>query len=107
VGQDRKTDCTGGEPAERRASGNIVHLVSPSIASAIRPRSRRLSSAASLRPNGRPIQILGGFLHGKEVYGRPVGVAIDRAGALLVADDAGNTIWRVTAISPPPRRGRT
>ena len=49
------------------------------------------------RPSGPPVDVLGGFLHGREVYGRPVGVAIDRSGALLVADDAGNAVWRVTA----------
>jgi glucose/arabinose dehydrogenase len=32
-----------------------------------------------------------------EAYGRPVGVAIDKRGALLVADDVGNVVWRVTA----------
>jgi len=31
------------------------------------------------------------------VLGRPVGVAIDKTGALLVADDVGNVVWRVTA----------
>lgn len=31
-----------------------------------------------------------------DALGRPVGVAVDRAGALLVADDVGNVIWRVT-----------
>jgi glucose/arabinose dehydrogenase len=31
-----------------------------------------------------------------DAYGRPVGVALDRRGALLVADDVGNTVWRVT-----------
>jgi glucose/arabinose dehydrogenase len=30
-----------------------------------------------------------------DAYGRPVGVAVDKAGALLVADDVGNVIWRV------------
>jgi glucose/arabinose dehydrogenase len=49
------------------------------------------------KPAGLPVEVLGGFLHGNEVYGRPVGVAIDRSGALLVADDAGTTVWRVTA----------
>jgi glucose/arabinose dehydrogenase len=34
---------------------------------------------------------------------RPVGVVVDRDGALLVADDAGNTIWRVTRASGSPR----
>ena len=49
-------------------------------------------------PSGEPVDVLTGFLdaHGK-ARGRPVSVAIDRRGALLVADDVGNTIWRVTA----------
>jgi glucose/arabinose dehydrogenase len=52
------------------------------------------------RPAGPPRDVLTGFLSpdGK-AYGRPVGVALDRAGALLVADDVGNTVWRV-APSP-------
>jgi len=38
-----------------------------------------------------------GFLNADgDAYGRPVGVAIDKSGALLVADDVGNTVWRVT-----------
>jgi len=50
------------------------------------------------RPAGMPIDVLTGFLNKDgEAQGRPVGVAIDRTGALLVADDAGNRIWRVTA----------
>ena len=50
------------------------------------------------RPSGPPADVLTGFLSpGGEARGRPAGVAIDRAGALLVADDVGNTIWRVTA----------
>src|SRR5450830_1446570 len=49
-----------------------------------------------------PVEVLSGFLSpAGEAYGRPVGVAIDRQGALLVADDVGNCIWRVTAESPP------
>ena len=48
-------------------------------------------------PSGLPQDVLTGFLSdGEEAYGRPVGVAIDRTGALLVADDVGNTVWRVT-----------
>jgi glucose/arabinose dehydrogenase len=47
-------------------------------------------------PSGPPEDILTGFLSGDdEAYGRPVGVAIDAEGALLVADDVGNKIWRV------------
>lgn len=49
------------------------------------------------RPSGLPIQVLGGFLNSKgQAQGRPVGVAVDKRGALLVADDVGNTVWRVT-----------
>jgi hypothetical protein len=53
------------------------------------------------KPAGMPIDVLTGFLtaHG-EAMGRPVGVAIDKRGALLVADDVGNTIWRVAATTP-------
>ncbi|HEU0051993.1 MAG TPA: sorbosone dehydrogenase family protein [Longimicrobium sp.] len=49
------------------------------------------------RPSGDPVDVLTGFLVGDDARGRPVGVAIDRRGALLVADDVGNTVWRVTA----------
>ena len=50
------------------------------------------------KPSGDPIDVLTGFLTEEgEAMGRPVGVAIDTQGALLVADDVGNTIWRVTA----------
>jgi glucose/arabinose dehydrogenase len=50
------------------------------------------------RPEGEPIDVLTGFLsEADEAKGRPVGVAIDKTGALLVADDVGNVIWRVTA----------
>lgn len=49
------------------------------------------------RPSGKPQDILTGFLNDKgEALGRPVGVKIDKRGALLVADDVGNAIWLVT-----------
>ena len=49
------------------------------------------------RPSGSPEDILTGFLSADgDAYGRPVGVAVDNSGALLVADDVGNTVWRVT-----------
>jgi glucose/arabinose dehydrogenase len=49
------------------------------------------------KPSGQPVDVLTGFLSPDEkARGRPVGVAIDKSGALLVADDVGNTIWRVT-----------
>ncbi len=48
-------------------------------------------------PAGAPVDVLAGFLDGDgNALGRPVGVALDRHGALLVADDVGNRIWRVT-----------
>ncbi|MCK1518239.1 sorbosone dehydrogenase family protein [Bradyrhizobium sp. 190] len=49
------------------------------------------------KPSGAPQDVLTGFLNDKgEAQGRPVGVRLDKHGALLVADDVGNTIWRVT-----------
>ena len=49
------------------------------------------------RPKGEPRDVLTGFLNDQgEARGRPVGVAIDMTGALLVADDVGDRIWRVT-----------
>ena len=55
---------------------------------------------ANGRPNGDAEDILTGFLTSDgDAYGRPVGVAVDKAGALLVADDVGNVIWRVTPTS--------
>src|SRR2546423_5916466 len=52
-------------------------------------------------PSGPPIDVLTGFVRQNgDAMGRPVGVAIDRSGALLVADDVGNTIWRVTRARP-------
>jgi glucose/arabinose dehydrogenase len=51
------------------------------------------------RPQGPPLEVLGGFLSvDGNAYGRPVGVVLDRTGALLVADDVGNVIWRVSAL---------
>ena len=47
-------------------------------------------------PDGMPVDVLTGFLSPDgDAYGRPVGVAIDTKGALLVADDVGNVVWRV------------
>lgn len=50
------------------------------------------------RPAGPPLDVLTGFVNERgEARGRPVGVALDGRGALLVADDVGNTVWRATA----------
>jgi glucose/arabinose dehydrogenase len=52
---------------------------------------------------GKPINVLTGFLDKDgDAQGRPVGVTIDKAGGLLVADDVGNRIWRVSAVAPAP-----
>ncbi len=52
------------------------------------------------KPAGRPQDFLTGFLVNGQARGRPVGVAADRSGALLVADDVGNVIWRVRPVRP-------
>ena len=50
------------------------------------------------KPAGQPQEVLTGFLNQDgNAMGRPVGVTFDKAGALLVADDVGNKIWRVVA----------
>jgi glucose/arabinose dehydrogenase len=52
---------------------------------------------ANGKPSGKPQDVLTGFLNERgEAQGRPVGVKIDKQGALLVADDVGNSVWRVT-----------
>ena len=49
------------------------------------------------KPTGMPIDVLSGFLNKDEkAMGRPVGVVIDKQGDLLVADDVGNKVWRVS-----------
>ncbi len=51
------------------------------------------------KPSGVPVDVLTGFLSEEgNAYGRPVGVVLDKQGALLVADDVGNVVWRVTAL---------
>ena len=54
------------------------------------------------RPVGMPIDVLSGFLSPEgKAFGRPVGVALDKKGALLVADDVGNVVWRVSTPRQP------
>ena len=57
---------------------------------------------ANGQPAGLPLDVLTGFVSpdGK-AWGRPVGVAVDPRGALLVADDVGNAVWRVTRAPAP------
>ena len=53
---------------------------------------------AAGKPTGQPVDVLSGFLDKDEnALGRPVGVVIDQQGGLLVADDVGNKVWRVSA----------
>jgi len=50
------------------------------------------------KPVGMPVEVASGFLDDSgNAQGRPVGVAIDRQGDLLVADDVGNMVWRISA----------
>jgi glucose/arabinose dehydrogenase len=56
---------------------------------------------ANGKPDGMPQVVLSDFLNAKgQAQGRPVGVALDKEGALLVADDVGGVVWRVTAAMP-------
>jgi glucose/arabinose dehydrogenase len=58
------------------------------------------------RPAGPPVEVLGGFVDADgDARGRPVGVALDARGALLVADDVGGVIWRVTTAPDVHRAG--
>jgi glucose/arabinose dehydrogenase len=53
------------------------------------------------KPSGMAQDVVTGFLNGdNQARGRPVGVAIDKTGALLIADDVGNTVWRVSSAKP-------
>ena len=51
---------------------------------------------ANSRPSGPPVDFVTGFQAGGKTMGRPVGVTLDPKGALIVADDLSNTVWRVT-----------
>ena len=60
---------------------------------------------ANGRPSGMPVDVLTGFVRDNgDAMGRPVGVAVDGRGGLLVADDVGNTVWRVSAIGATTSR---
>ena len=56
------------------------------------------------KPSGKPVPFVTGFIDPakRETKGRPVGVAMDRGGALLIADDVGNAVWRVSPLRPAP-----
>jgi glucose/arabinose dehydrogenase len=61
---------------------------------------------ANGKPAGKAQDVVTGFLEGDQARGRPVGVAIDGTGALLIADDAGNTVWRVAAANAAAPRSQ-
>ncbi len=67
---------------------------------------------AGAQPSGRPVDVLTGFMSNGKAFGRPVGVDVAHDGALLVADDVGNTVWRVSpaasvAKATLPKRAST
>ena len=54
------------------------------------------------RPSGPAQDVVTGFLDANNAArGRPVGLAVDRSGGLLIADDVGNTVWRVSSNDTP------
>jgi glucose/arabinose dehydrogenase len=58
---------------------------------------------ANGKPSGMPVDVLTGFVsEDGKAWGRPVGVALDKRGALLVADDVGNVIWRAVEMGTLP-----
>lgn len=60
------------------------------------------------RPSGKTQDVVTGFVDAdNKARGRPVGVAIDKNGALLIADDVGNTVWRVSAGSANTAQGNS
>jgi glucose/arabinose dehydrogenase len=58
------------------------------------------------RPSGMPVDVLVGFMRDGKAFGRPVGVEIAGDGSLLVADDVGNKVWRVSSALPQPVASR-
>jgi len=53
------------------------------------------------RPSGPPVDFVTGFQADGKTFGRPVGVTVDPNGALIVADDLSNTVWRITPTGRP------
>jgi glucose/arabinose dehydrogenase len=60
------------------------------------------------KPHGMPVDVLTGFVNDQDdtAMGRPVGVQIDKQGALLVADDVGNIVWRLSATEAHGASGK-
>ena len=72
-------------------------IVEPQAAERLPRRLRPVRRAR--QPAGMPVEVLTGFLVDGKAYGRPVGVQIARDGSLLVADDVGNKVWRVSVAA--------
>jgi len=58
------------------------------------------------RPAGKPVDFVTGFIKDGKARGRPVGVAVEAGGALVVADDVGNTVWRIRATASTKQASR-
>ena len=92
----------------RRPTATAPSSASTAAGTATPSTATRWSSSPSrtARPSGMAQDVVTGFLDGEQARGRPVGLAIDGTGALLIADDAGNTVWRVAAadgsVTPQP-----
>ena len=77
-----------------RATGETYHV---EVAGTIwNPTPDIVISSEGLGQNGDPVDFVTGFQLEGLTYGRPVGVSVDPRGALIVADDLSNTVWRVT-----------
>ncbi|MGY4309027.1 glucose/arabinose dehydrogenase [Bradyrhizobium sp. USDA 4369] len=76
-------------PGTRRSNESVRSIGTPGDAG---------GSQAGSKPRGEAQDVVTGFLNDRnEARGRPVGVAVDKTGAMLIADDVGNRVWRVTA----------
>ena len=81
----------------RRLRRRARQLGPPACSTATRSSSCPFADG---KPSGKAEDVVTGFLNEQgEARGRPVGVALDKTGALLIADDVGNTVWRVTAAA--------
>ena len=91
------TSAAGLNQPELIQAGAYVAAASDCIACHTAPGGKPFAGG---RPNGKAQDVVTGFL-GKDgkTRGRPVGLAVDRAGGLLIADDVGNVVWRVTAAN--------
>jgi glucose/arabinose dehydrogenase len=88
-----------------RAIAGWRHFRRARLGSAAERLQCRLVPFANGQPSGQRIDILTGFLsRAGDALGRPAGVAVDKTGALLVADDVGNTVWRVTPAAQQAER---